>query len=210
MLSCHLMTSLILSALRSHCRSSQPDLSISWATTLLIVFDTTGRQPGHWLACHFCGLRCLWVSISQITAPSRLRLNEGGLRAELAHLLIRGGGEDMHHARNGTGPAGLMIGPKTGAVVTVEIFVELDEVAPVGIFLELFGPSINRAAAIMVFQENQGDAAGDFLGNLIKIHSPPGARRTFNDQGISVIGIIIHQGPEDQEIDRHPDGAAPV
>ena len=50
------------------------------------------------------------------------------------------------------GPAGLMAGAKHGAGVAVKVFMEEDEVAPVGIGLELLRAAVNRSSAVFVLQ----------------------------------------------------------
>ena len=50
------------------------------------------------------------------------------------------GGEptkEVLQSSNAAGPASLMTGPKPGAIVTVEVFVKENQVAPVRIVLEL-------------------------------------------------------------------------
>jgi hypothetical protein len=45
---------------------------------------------------------------------------------------------------------------------------------------------------------------------LVQIEPPAGARRAFNGKCVSVVGVIVKQGTQDQEVNRHPDRAAPV
>src|SRR5438270_6925605 len=67
-------------------------------------------------------------------------------------------------------PAGLMAGAQSGAVVAVEIFVEQDMVAPVGIALELFCAAIDRPPAMLVGGKYPGEPVGNLFAHLKQIH----------------------------------------
>src|SRR5271166_1743687 len=62
--------------------------------------------------------------------------------------------EDFDQGRHQPGPSGLMTGADTGAVIPVEILVEQQAVAPVGIALELLGSPEYRPPAGLVSQED--------------------------------------------------------
>ena len=62
------------------------------------------------------------------------------------------------------GPAGLMAGAQPGAIVAVEVFVEEDVVAPVGIGLELLGAAIDGPPAMFIAQEDPAKPIRDLLG----------------------------------------------
>jgi len=68
------------------------------------------------------------------------------IRSSLAALLEQFG----HEPR----PARLVARADAGAVVAVEVLVEEEQVAPVGIALELFSAAVDRPAAIRVAQED--------------------------------------------------------
>src|SRR5882672_2642066 len=53
-----------------------------------------------------------------------------------------------------TRPSRLVAGSQPGAVVTVKIFVEQDQIAPMRIFLELGRAAINRPLSVGIAQEN--------------------------------------------------------
>jgi hypothetical protein len=72
----------------------------------------------------------------------------------------------MHASRDDAGPTGLVARAEAGPVVTVEIFVEQDQIAPVRVLLELPGSAIHRTPAILVSQEDAREAARDLLGHL--------------------------------------------
>src|SRR5262245_6627242 len=109
-------------------------------------------------------------------ALRRLCLHDGGRLAHLEELLGRTGGEQVHAAGDDPGPAGLMARAEPGAVVAVEVLVEQDEIAPVGVLLELRAPSVYRPPPILASQEDAGQPARDLLGNLVQVHEPSGAR----------------------------------
>ena len=54
--------------------------------------------------------------------------------------------EELDELGHQPGPAGLMAGAQPGTVVAVEVFVEEDVVAPVGIGLEFLRAAIDRSA----------------------------------------------------------------
>jgi L-rhamnose isomerase len=68
------------------------------------------------------------------------------------------------------GPAGLMVGPQTRAVIAVEILVEQDIVAPVRVGLKFIYSAINRAASFAVLQKNASQAQGNQLADLPQRH----------------------------------------
>src|SRR5262245_7828918 len=55
-------------------------------------------------------------------------------------------GKDFEHLGDESGPAGLVAGSESGAVITVKVFVEQNVVAPVGVGLELLGAAKHRPA----------------------------------------------------------------
>jgi hypothetical protein len=61
--------------------------------------------------------------------------------------------ELVDHFANHGRPARLMAGTNTAAVITVEILVKQDQIAPVGIVLEELNISIERPAAISATAE---------------------------------------------------------
>src|SRR4051794_25635532 len=100
-----------------------------------------------------------WPSLAgnRIALELRRDLHRDRVLADVAHLIRRRGGEEMHGARDRSGPAGLVIGAQAHAVVAVEVFVELDVIAPVGIVLELLLHPVHRPGARFVLQEDAGE-----------------------------------------------------
>jgi len=58
-----------------------------------------------------------------------------------------------------TGPAGLMAGAKSGAIVTVKVFVEEDEILPVRIAPKELYSTGGRALTILIAQEDVNEPA---------------------------------------------------
>src|SRR5215472_13406144 len=73
------------------------------------------------------------------------------------------------------GPASLVIGADAGAVVAVEVFVEEDEVAPVGIILEKIEAAGDRTATIFAANEDVAKSLREVTGDLPKVHFAFGA-----------------------------------
>ena len=59
------------------------------------------------------------------------------------------------------GPAGLMACAEPGAVVAVEVFVEEDVVAPVGIGLELFRAAVDGSPAVWCGEPDGDEPVGE-------------------------------------------------
>ena len=74
-------------------------------------------------------------------------------------------------------PAGLMAGAQARAVVAVEIFVERDVVAPVGIGLEQPDVAEDRAAAGWIAEKDLDEPASDLVGGLVERDSATAAAR---------------------------------
>ena len=73
---------------------------------------------------------------------------------------------ELDHLRDHTSPAGLMVRAQAGAVVPVEVLVELHVVAPMRIGLEFVRSTVHRTLALCVPQKNARKAVGNFLADL--------------------------------------------
>src|SRR3954447_26038393 len=78
----------------------------------------------------------------------------------------------LDHARDHAGPARLVARTDAGAVVTVEVLVEEDQVPPVRVLLELRGAAVGRTMAVAVPHEDADQAAGDLMRDLCQRHQP--------------------------------------
>src|SRR5947209_338942 len=99
--------------------------------------------------------------------------------------------EQMHRPGDDAGPTRLVTGAEARAVVAVEVFVELNEIAPVRIGLKLLGPPIDRPFPSLVAQEDIAKPASDFFSHLIKIHPPTGTGRTFDGEFITEVTVVV-------------------
>ena len=73
-------------------------------------------------------------------------------------------------AGDDTGPPGLVAGSDAGAVVAMEILVEQQVIAPIGIALKFFGTAENRSPSGFIAQKDRGEAIGDLLCHLEQVH----------------------------------------
>src|SRR3954464_13197658 len=74
--------------------------------------------------------------------------------AEVEELLRRDRREQLHEASDASRPSGLMARPGTCPVGSVEVLAEGEEVLEVRIALELPGPPVHRAPAVLVAEED--------------------------------------------------------
>src|SRR5262245_22663655 len=124
-----------------------------------------------------CACRCsgiLWDASEPITLCPRLDFDNCRRFAEIQHLLCGRRGEEVHGPCNDPRPAGLMASPQPGAVVTMEILVKLNQIAPVLVLLELPHSTVHRSAAVLAFEKYAGQTPREFLGDLIQVHLAAG------------------------------------
>src|SRR5262249_23969403 len=105
--------------------------------------------------------------------------------AELQGLLCGYTRKQIHQAGDEPGPACLMTCAQPGAVVAVEVFVEQNVVAPVGIVLELPGAAIHRAVSIFL-QKDSLQSLGNLSGNFEEAHLVAGASGTLNLEIVTI------------------------
>src|SRR4051812_25210016 len=74
--------------------------------------------------------------------------------------------EHLNDPRHESGPPGLVARAEPGAVVTVEVLVEKEEILPVGIGLEPVRPSVHRATTLFVGNEDRHQPPSDLLGHV--------------------------------------------
>src|SRR5947209_6516387 len=58
-------------------------------------------------------------------------------------------------------------------IISVEVFVEQQQIAPVRIALEFFYPTVDGSAALGIPQKNTGQAARKFVRHLLQVHQDP-------------------------------------
>ena len=128
-----------------------------WIVSLVIEFEEAVHTSG--------GGRSGFSALSY-----RLDVDMRGPLAEFEKLLTARGCEEMHGACDHPGPAGLMAGAQAGSVITVEVLVELNVIAPVRVFLELLLAAVHGPMALFVLQKNSAEPARDFFRDFIEIH----------------------------------------
>ena len=109
-----------------------------------------------------------------------------------------------------SGPAGLVTGAQPGTIVAMEVFKEVDVVAPEWIALELFRAAIDGSPAMFVAQEDPGEPVRDLLADLEEVHELAGSRGTFDFEVVAVVQIEVQQRPDNERVHRHPDRSPPV
>ena len=88
-------------------------------------------------------------------------------------------------------PAGLMAGPTTAAGVAVEVFMEGNQITPVGIIVEQLAVAKDRPFALVITQENARQSTPHLYGNFIQIPHLTRARRAFNEERIAVVLVVL-------------------
>jgi hypothetical protein len=99
---------------------------------------------------------------------------------------------------------------KAPAIVGVKIFEKKHEIAPVRVALELAGVSVHGPASLAIAQEDSNQSPFQLDADLLQIHPSARARRTFHAEIAAQEAVELPKGLDNQEIDRKPDGAAPV
>src|SRR6187549_3857590 len=69
-----------------------------------------------------------------------------------------------HHC----GPASLVTGANSGAIVAMEVFIEEKVVAPVRVFLHHFGAAENRTATIRATPKKGDETIREVIGYLVE------------------------------------------
>src|SRR5216684_326811 len=112
--------------------------------------------------------------------------------------------------RDETGPAGLMAGAKSGAIVAVEVFVEKDKVFPVRIVLENLKSASDGTAATRIAKENVNEPAGDFSRHLPQVGFLRRMGRTLHLKVLTVVVVKLLQRFDEEIVYGKPDGPTPV
>src|SRR5262249_10911792 len=94
--------------------------------------------------------------------------------------LLGGSHRQAHERRAGAGPAGLVAGAETRAVVAVKVLVEQHVIAPQRIFLKGLIAAEDRAPAAGVPQKDAVEPPREFLRDLKQVHLPARSRRALD------------------------------
>lgn len=113
--------------------------------------------------------------------------------------------KDFDQACGHACPSGLVARSEAGTVVAMKVLVEQLIAPPMRIALELRGSPVHRTSAGFVAQKNSGQPTGDFPGNLEQIHQVARAGRALNPEAVTVIVEVVHEGANDQCVNRQPD-----
>src|SRR5579872_1159548 len=107
-------------------------------------------------------------------------------------------------------PARLVAGTDTCAVITVEVLVEQQEVAPVRVILKCFNAAMNRPQPIFVAQENARQAARQFFRYLVQREQIARTGGKLDLEALPVEVVKRFQRLDYQVIEREPDWPTPV
>src|SRR5436190_4208298 len=100
-------------------------------------------------------------------------LNEPGLLAPFQGPLGIQKAVELDEFRDEPRPAGLVAGAQPGAVVAMEVFVEEDVIAPMGIGLELLRAAVDGSPPVLIAEKGFGQAIRELLAHLEEVHHLP-------------------------------------
>src|SRR5271155_704745 len=103
-----------------------------------------------------------------------------------------------------------MAGPQSCAVISVEVFIEQQEILPMRIGLEFLRSSVHRPPARGISQKDPGQSIGNFPGYLEQVHQVARTGGTLNLEAVAVIQEIRQQSADEHRVYRHPNGTSPV
>ena len=102
--------------------------------------------------------------------------------------------------------------------MAVEVFVEEDVVAPVGIGLKLLRATVDGTTAVCVTQKDAREARAQLAAHLEEIHQPSRAHRALDLEIVAVVQVekavlliphaagpgMVHARGDPEEVQRHP------
>src|SRR6266567_8627154 len=138
-------------------------------------------------------------------APFRLPAGEGFTDATLEYLPRVEESEELDQLCHHAGPSRLVARAQPRPVVSVEVLVEQEVIAPVGIGLELLGPTVDGPPTALIAKEQAAQPVRDLLGNLEEVHLVARTGRAFNLEAVAVVQIEAQERPDEHDVDRHPD-----
>src|SRR6185369_16414723 len=116
----------------------------------------------------------------------------------------------LHEFGHQASPAGLMARSDTGAVVSMKVFMEQDQVSPMRICLELALIAVNGPAPVDILQKDVRQATRQFVGDFPQIHQPARSSRTLYSERIAIVVVKFLQRLNQQEIHGKPNRPSPV
>src|SRR5258708_27615536 len=92
----------------------------------------------------------------------------------------------------------------------MEVFMEWDVVAEVRVSLQALVRAKDRAAAMSVTQEDARQPLRQLIGHFAQGDQLPRSRRALDLEIVAVVTVEAAEALDQEEVDRHPDRAAPV
>src|SRR4029077_7510174 len=111
--------------------------------------------------------------------------------------------------RDESSPSGLMACADPAAVVSMEVLVEIDEVAPMGIALKFLELAINGTPSFRRTKENAGDPARNLGGRVPERGSVTGTRWQLDSEALAIEVMKFLERFDQQKIDWKPYRPAP-
>src|SRR5271155_1537716 len=103
-----------------------------------------------------------------------------------------------------------MASTESRTVVAVEVFVEQNVIAPMGIRLKFLGTTVHRPPSVLIAQKDSAKPAGYFVAHFKEVHHFAGPGGALDFKIIAVIQIELQQRPNNHDIYRKPHWASPV
>jgi hypothetical protein len=103
-----------------------------------------------------------------------------------------------------------MASAKPGAIVTVEVFVEQNEIFPIWIALKELYSTGDGTAAIPIAKEDANEPAGDFTRHLPQVAFLLRVCRALHFEVLAVVVVKLLKRFDEKIVYGKPDGAAPV
>src|SRR5712692_10107818 len=111
----------------------------------------------------------------------------------------------LQQLRDQAGPASLVAGTDAGAVVTMKILVEEDEILPVRVALKLLRATVDRSPTVRAVQKDARETAGEFCRDLPQGHLLTRAGRAFYLVAVTQVVMKLLQRLDEQIVDWEPD-----
>jgi hypothetical protein len=108
------------------------------------------------------------------------------------------------------GPTRLVRGANAPTRIAVEVLVEQQVVAEVGIPLHARVMPVDCSQPVLIPGEDPGEPPGKLVGDIVDRHQLPGTRRALDLEIVAIVVMKLLQGLDDEIIDGEPDGPAPV
>src|SRR3989475_5611938 len=123
-------------------------------------------------------------------------------------MRIRPSLELVDHGGDQSSPARLVRRAQPPAGVAVEVLVEEDVIAEVGVLPHLLRGAEERPAAVRPRHEDTQETPGQLVGHLAERQQLPRAGRALDLEARPVIVVEASEALDQQVVDRHPDRPA--